>query len=255
MRQWLRRGRIGWIVCGTAVLITMLRNTDWSIGWLWMISTINGSAMLLSPAIGGLVALQCVQSWRRSLRSSLPASMRLRGLGSIVLANLVQGWSCMGVAAVVGSAVCLFTHARWDVIWPTQLVVGAVALIPSAFLGALAGCISESVLTIPSVFLALFLSHVLLWGMGAPQFFSPDLPTAPMFNFALAPVRLHLEIFGNLALGGALWASLRLLETRSQAPCSQIRWWIVLGVLSGCVVAVWVLVSRFPAYYEFLGKK
>ena len=248
---WMQRKPWGFLVCIAAVAAIMLRRIEWMEYWQWMVSTVNASPMLLSPIVAALVCLRIIQMWNCEPRWGLRQDNFMRGVADICIATILQAWVAMVIGFSVGTILCACMSAESaDLIIPGQFIVGIVSIIPASIFGAAVAIVSESVLSVPSVFLFIFILHQLLWQVSGPQLFSPDLPTVPMVGYRLAPIRLYLEIISNLVLGASFAAAISFIVFHGRKK-------IVIGVaviISLIILLLlWLLISYNPQYYILVG--
>ncbi len=245
---WMKTTWWAPVVFAILMTATLLRDAAWSRSWLWMVSVVNGATMLISPAAAALTALVVLRSWPGSVRRQLAPGAAFRGSIHIATAMWLAASATLLVGYVAGGIVCLTNGAHSGAVaWPLQPLSGIVALVPAVLVGALAAVLSPSLLTIPTVFLAVFLVHPLCWANQLPQFYSPDIPTVDMVGYALAGPRLMWEFIGNLGLAGVELVLIRLIVQRERP--SRL-WWLALLVASLLLVTLSVAgVMASPAIY------
>lgn len=245
---WLR---LAWPTFPVFILlevVSLLRGPGWSSSWLWMVSVVNGSTMLISPAAAAATALLVVRGWPAELRRDVAPGAAFRGCVHLAGAVWIYAATVLLVGFSVGSIVCAATGAHTgDISWPMQPLSGFVALIPAVLVGVVAAILSQSILTIPTVFLLVFVIHPILWMNELPQFYAPDLPTVDMVGFRLAPVRLGLELVGNVALGLVELAVARFIV---EAAEPRRRWGSLLALsVVAVALTIWGVLA-WPTIYE-----
>ena len=245
--MWMRRTWVLGIVFIIIQCLTWFRYQEAYRDWSWTISLVQGATMLGSPFIAGVCAYIVHRQWPRTTRRDLAGNGRSHHLVSdMTWAVIAWGWAAQAVFLVIGCVSCVVHHADSSgLTLPWQLLTGPIALGASAWLGTLAACLWDSVMTIPVMVLAVFLAHQMFWDMHLPQLLSPEFATVPMSPMRPNPVHMALSILGNAGILVAAKAGCRWQQSPAGARSHGALATSITGMVA--LVVSCVLVATHPS--------